>query len=247
MDSMNAPVRSLYIAIPSYSGHIHAFTMQTVIEAINDLSRERWLVAVCMVIKDARLAMVRNRLLANFLHSGSSDMLMLDDDVSAPGGSSAIHRLMQHPVDFACGIYPSRHHEPPPVRWLEDSAGQRLTQRCPETGLIDVEGAGAGFMRISRACAAQMVTRYQVERYDDKEALSGVAWRLFNEPIKGDAWGEDYMFCKRWRAIGGKVWVDPDLVLTHSGETSWTASLSQYLEQHEKGKAVAGAAQLIEA
>jgi hypothetical protein len=28
---------------------------------------------------------------------------------------------------------------------------------------------------------------------------------------------EDYTFCKRWRALGGKIWLDTESTLSHIG------------------------------
>jgi hypothetical protein len=28
---------------------------------------------------------------------------------------------------------------------------------------------------------------------------------------------EDYTFCARWRALGGKIWLDTKSILSHSG------------------------------
>jgi hypothetical protein len=43
---------------------------------------------------------------------------------------------------------------------------------------------------------------------------------LFNHGAhEGVWWGEDYAFCRRWNAIGGEIWVVPDLDLTHHSKT----------------------------
>jgi hypothetical protein len=43
--------------------------------------------------------------------------------------------------------------------------------------------------------------------------------------VNGGFCGEDYTFCDRWRATGGKIWVDPDIVLRHVGTTTYTGSI----------------------
>ena len=33
---------------------------------------------------------------------------------------------------------------------------------------------------------------------------------------------EDYAFCRRWREIGGRIWADLNIRLTHSGAHAYT-------------------------
>jgi hypothetical protein len=42
---------------------------------------------------------------------------------------------------------------------------------------------------------------------------------------------EDYVFCRRFRAIGGKVWVDPILELDHTGTKVFRGCLFDYLQR----------------
>ena len=45
-----------------------------------------------------------------------------------------------------------------------------------------------------------------------------VAWDIFDRLRDGDLrYSEDYSFCERWRAMGGKVWIDPSIQMGHVG------------------------------
>jgi len=47
-------------------------------------------------------------------------------------------------------------------------------------------------------------------------------YALFDTGIKdGSYLSEDYMFCDRWREMGGDIWVDTRLRLSHSGYHSF--------------------------
>jgi hypothetical protein len=35
---------------------------------------------------------------------------------------------------------------------------------------------------------------------------------------------EDYTFCQRWRAIGGRIWLDPTGMLVHVGAHDFAGS-----------------------
>ena len=42
------------------------------------------------------------------------------------------------------------------------------------------------------------------------------------EVVNGELMPEDYAFCRRWRLLGGKVWADPTIQLTHHGAHDYT-------------------------
>ena len=46
------------------------------------------------------------------------------------------------------------------------------------------------------------------------------------DALTGEYLSEDYAFCKRWRAIGGEIWVDLQSKLTHVGPTGFVGDLS---------------------
>ena len=54
---------------------------------------------------------------------------------------------------------------------------------------------------------------------------------LFNIPVvNGEAIGEDYAFCDRWRACGGELWVDTTATIRHNGHHSYRGNLAETLD-----------------
>jgi hypothetical protein len=93
-----------------------------------------------------------------------------------------------------------------------------------EAGLIEVNGLPGGFMMIRRDCAERMAGAYRHLGFDPQDGKAeGEAWRgnLFNifgaELSERTRWSEDIAFCRRWAAIGGRVWLDPHILLEHWG------------------------------
>src|SRR5262249_21777665 len=57
-------------------------------------------------------------------------------------------------------------------------------------------------------------------------------WRFFDcmvDPDSGRYLSEDYAFCRRWRDMGGKVWVDLNCKLTHMGQHLFGGDLAESL------------------
>jgi hypothetical protein len=83
---------------------------------------------------------------------------------------------------------------------------------------------GAGFMLIRRRAIERMIAAYPQTRYETihahTNARGAVNYALFDcfiDAHTGTYLSEDYGFCHRWRAIGGKIWLDTEGVLNHVG------------------------------
>jgi hypothetical protein len=57
-------------------------------------------------------------------------------------------------------------------------------------------------------------------------------WRFYDcmvDPDSGRYLSEDYAFCRLWRDIGGKVWVDLECKLNHLGQHMYRGDLAESL------------------
>jgi hypothetical protein len=48
------------------------------------------------------------------------------------------------------------------------------------------------------------------------------------DPETGVYLSEDYAFCRRWRAIGGEIWLDLESKLTHTGSYSFRGNAAAH-------------------
>ncbi len=228
--------KRLYIVVPCHTGKTDAETMITIASGAAQATKLGWTsVEIDTVKGDSRIAQIRNRTASAFWHMGFSDLVMVDDDVA--GQPSALIQLLLHPVEMVAGAYPMRGDSNKfPVRWLKTDQGEPIFDPDPATGLIEVESLPAGFLRITRACIEKMVAAYDSYPLDARFGLGPrPVWRLFDEPTDGEDWGEDYMFCKRWRAIGGKVWLDPYIRFKHFGAAAYEGCVREWIEWNKAG------------
>ena len=98
-----------------------------------------------------------------------------------------------------------------------------------EDGVIEVHDAGTGFMLIKRSALLQMIEKYPGTRYTrDMKSIdengkivqtNDYQYALFDTSIDEDNryLSEDYTFCRRWQKIGGRIFIDPLIVLNHMG------------------------------
>lgn len=153
----------------------------------------------------------RNFLVEDFLKSDCDKMVFLDSDITFEKG--ALLQLALKQADFVGGAY--RYKQPEetyPIRFTKE-AESGANMWSDENGLIEVDGLPFGFLCLSRNVFKKFDERYP-ERINNNFGRTSTAY--FQLPIlDGILWGEDYTFCNEWRAMGGKIYLYPELELTH--------------------------------
>lgn len=225
--------RRIYIAIPSRTGEVKVETCRAIIKGMTECAAEGWAITLGESLECiAPISIARNLAVARFLATDYDDLFFIDDDVAWADG--AMVRLLKAPVDLVAGVYPRRYPDISfPVQWDTSKAE---VWADPATGLIEVHGVATGFMRISRAGILRMVAHYKDDIYSQAQAPGGKVHRLFDFALVPDETGkvhevhsEDYTFCDRWRAMGGKVWIDPHITFMHLGVAAFSGNVGEWL------------------
>jgi len=182
-----------------------------------------------LLVGECHVDDARNFLVREFLESACTDLLFIDADE----GWSPVElvKLAGWDCDVVAGVLPRKADtdEGYPVRLLP---GEITTD---SRGLIEVEGVGTGFMRIRRNVLEQM---YEAEprkhrdklNEDQKHQIPILFERDYVDSLRLSG---DYAFCRKWRKLGGKIFIDPDMGFAHVGTKVWTGHLGRYLCQKE--------------
>ena len=100
-----------------------------------------------------------------------------------------------------------------------------------ENNLLEIYTLATGFFCVSRNCLKTMMEKHPQTKYtDDIGYLQGsennYAYALFDcIIIDTHYFSEDWTFCHRWREIGGKIWVDVTIELSHTGNEDYKGRL----------------------
>ena len=99
-----------------------------------------------------------------------------------------------------------------------------------EQNLAKVRHAPTGFLVITRDVIEQMMVAFPSTKYVDdvhflKEEENKFAYALFDCGVEeGHYFSEDWFFCYRWTKMGGEVFIDVSINLTHSGIEDYSGS-----------------------
>lgn len=221
--------KNIVVAIPAYTGLVHCGTMRSVLYDVMALVNAGHQLRVVEEIGNADIARCRSMIVAKFLaQPEATHLVMIDSDVCWEHGG--LGRLVDAGVDFVAGAYPMRVGDG--TQFHMRMLPREVHTADPKTGLVEVEAVPAGFMCLSRTMLERMVKAYEASKFSFRECPGGVAYDLFDAYWETDSdglrhkYGEDYSFCKRWRDIGGQVWVDPSISMGHLGTKIWKGRLS---------------------
>jgi len=155
-------------------------------------------------------AMGRNQFAQEFMDSDADRLVFLDADVTFEPG--AILKIALAKQDFVGGAYRFKTDEEIyPVMW--EPGPLRGIKTGEATALLEVASLPGGFLSLSRVVFERLSAAHPDRAY---QHFGKTAHAYFQMPFH-DGWlyGEDSYFCKEWREIGGQVFLDPELALTH--------------------------------
>jgi len=97
-----------------------------------------------------------------------------------------------------------------------------------DNGLISVDGAATGFMRIRSDAIQKMWEAAEEYKERHKQEPSRMVFDV--KVVDGEIWSEDIIFCQKWRDMGGKVYIDPTVNCGHSGEKRWLSNFEEFMK-----------------
>lgn len=210
----------LFVAIPAYDRRMTIETSRSLLNELGAATLSGIELQFAFLPGCSLITQARNQLVADFLASDADRLVFVDSDIAWDAGQ--LLKLAAHDVDFCAGAYRYKdENEGYPVAWMD----RPQLWADPSTGLLEVEMVPAGFLSLNRTVFNKLKEAHPNRGY----AFHGRPFHAFFHCPPGD--GEDGAFCRDWRAIGGQIWLDPTLQLTHvEGATNYTGCIGDWLK-----------------
>jgi hypothetical protein len=233
-------MQKVYFAIPSITGEIRVETHINLVEAILacrelGIDTQHITISNCPV-----LPVARNSLVAMFMSDPeATDLFFLDYDVGFD--PMAVVKLLQRPEEIIAGAYrvktDDRNEFSVVLKLVDGVPVGKTISVDPPVAIIGAEFLATGFMRIKRKSSSGWREAYPNLKYKENVVKTvnrkiEEAYDFFGMGIddtRGRYTTEDYMFCKRWRDIGGQLWIYPDIDFDHIGRKAYSGNLHQHL------------------
>ena len=106
-------------------------------------------------------------------------------------------------------------------------------------GVIEVSHAPTGCMLIKKQVFDKMIKAYPNDKIEQATIVNGIAlideynynfFDTIHDPETRKYYGEDFGFCKKWTAIGGKCYCYVSDDITHVGEYAYNGKLMDNLD-----------------
>jgi hypothetical protein len=211
--------QKVFLATPAYGPVVAGFAY-ALAATTAALARKGIVAEVALYAGDCHVDDARNTLVSQFLQGDCTDLVFLDSDLRWE--PEALLRLLAYDRDVVAGTYPFKGNEGFPVRYLP---GELWSEH---DGLLEVAGVPTGFLRIRRSVLERLAA--EAPTFKSKSPERPPVPLIFERLVhNGCRIGGDYAFCHKWRALGGKIYLDPEIEFDHFGEQFWSGSVGHHL------------------
>jgi hypothetical protein len=223
------------IGTPAYGGMITEGYFQSILNLKNHAYALGLDVSIMTLTNESLVTRARNEVVAAFMADDYTDLLFIDADIKFD--AEHVLRILSAPFEVCATPYAMKG-----LNWdavaADTSQDAEAAKKASihsvinmtndatiQDGFVTAIDAGTGFMRIQKSVINKMIEAYPETAYiaDGVSSTGQQRWALFDTVIEdGRYLSEDYAFCRRWQALGGKVWVDVESsYLGHQGSYTY--------------------------
>ena len=206
------------------------------------------------LIKSSLVTQGRNLCVSGFLDSDATHLLFIDSDIFLY--ASTVFKMIEADKDVISIPYPLKAFlwdkslqgiKNGTIKTPEQlaQAGNTYPMRVPDrkdieikNGVIEVTHSPTGAMLIKRDVFTKMIKAYPEKEIKQNTVINSKLvskknmWNFFDtihDPVDKTYLGEDFGFCKLWKAIGGKCHAYVLDEITHVGEHQYTGKFADEL------------------
>lgn len=216
---LHGPVSGIMVGTPMYGGVCFDAYLLGMLD-LQMLCRDLGIPMATQTIRNESLIhRARNRILQDFADSTCSHLIFIDADIGFEGRD--VLRLVAQNRKMVGATYAKKNRDKfdPALVPLD---GPVLVG---DGDLAEIACLPGGFMMIHRDVVHRLIgANPDLWYWDHHDGGRRKVWDLsacYIDPVSRTMWSEDYALCQRWRATGGQVFLDPNILLTHNGTSTF--------------------------
>lgn len=217
-------MRRVLIGTPSYDGRIDVWFANSLLSTVKMSYEKDVYVHAIYVSYDSLVQRARNSLFKLAIEGDYDDLFFIDSDVE--WDPEWFYRMLERPEPIvgAALVKKSDEKEGYTIQLLDTDL-----KWSSDNKLIEVDGLGTGFMKISRFALEklwEMSEPYKTDEADEQRMVCDLVVK------DGVLISEDYIICKKWQSLGYKVWIDPTITINHIGIKKFKGDFNSFIKKN---------------
>jgi len=215
-------MRKVLIGTPAHDGRVDVWYCNSLVNTIKMAPHFDCVISPIYMSYDSLIQRARNDLARLMIEEDFDDLIFMDSDQE--WNPEWIFSLLNRPVDVIGGTVVKKSDKPMfNIKALPNGL------KLDPSGMMEVECVGTGFMRISRKAMKQVWDASPEYTNEGRKCRMVFDVQL----IDGELVSEDNVFCRKWRGLGGKVWIDPSMTCNHIGVKKYSGSFMDFVKTHK--------------
>lgn len=215
----------LHIGIPCYGGMVSEPTMTSLLRFILLAQQVGLNWSMDTMVNESLVTRARNNLMAKMMfNQNATHFMFIDADIRFQPES--ILQMIACDKEVIGGLYPKKAL---PVNYVINLQPQTKIQG----DIFTVDTMGTGFLLFKRHVYEKLIAAHPKAKYVDDVGLGKqyepMMYSIFDCEIdeRGHYLSEDWLFCRRWQAVGGEIWAHSKVLLNHVGHYEFQGDLSK--------------------
>jgi hypothetical protein len=227
----NKPITVL-LASPSYDGRFDVRFLDSLINTISLCEKHNIKILPYFLCYDSLIQRVRNDYFRTAYQSGVDVLFFIDSDIG--WNPQDFVKLVMSDLDMIGGTYRKKTDEEELYAFKSLGENPDDYNIVPDNnGILEVAGLGCGFLKISKRCV-NMLFENEPNYYTDGESddkppriTKSICDCVVNS--NNHFVSEDIIIGYKWMQLGGKVYLDTNINLTHVGNKEYKGSVKNWL------------------
>lgn len=220
-------MRTVMIGTPCYDGRLDVWYTNSLVNTIKMAHNNGIDIHIqpIWVSFDALIQRARNDTLSIARDGNYDDLIWIDSDIEWQ--PEWFFKLLSYDVDVVGGTYRKKGDK-------EEYVIRQFDRKAPDpaTGLIEVEGLGTGFLRMTRKAVDCLweVSQPYIDKKDNRERRMAFDVKV----VGSDLMSEDIWALETLRNNGFRLWMDPTMTCNHIGPYKFKGDFEAFYRTNAK-------------
>jgi hypothetical protein len=222
---MNNTEIKVLLAAPSYDGRFDVRFLDSLISTIQLCNQYNIKILPYFLCYDSLIQRARNDYFLTAYNSEVDVLFFIDSDIG--WNPNDFVKLVLSEKDMIGGTYRKKTDEEELYAFKALEKDENFDLNIMNDGLLEVQGLGCGFLKLSKRCIKLLFESEKKYYNSEKGIVKNICDCIVNK--NNNFVSEDITMGFKWTDLGGKLYLDTTIKLTHVGNKAYTGDVAEWL------------------